>query len=363
MSSDLPGIPCMLMRGGTSKGAFFLADDLPSGEAERDALLLRIMGSPDPRQIDGVGGAHPLTTKVAVVGPSGREDVDIEYLFLQVSVDRPEVTDRQNCGNMLAAVGPFALERGLVSLIDGASPVRILMKNTGGVAVATFPVEEGRPVYAGDTEIAGVPGSAAEILIEFEDIAGSSTGALLPTGRPVDDIGGVGATLIDNGMPVVILKASDVGVTGHESCEELEGNADLRQKLEEIRLVAGPLMNLGDVSQTTVPKLTLVAPPRAGGAISTRTFIPHRCHQAIGVLGAVSVATACFLPGSIAAGLARLEPGSDRVRIEHPTGSFDATVRLDSGTEPEVLGAGIIRTARKLMDGVVFPRPAESSAD
>jgi len=356
MSSDPPGIPCMLMRGGTSKGAFFLADDLPTEEAERNELLLRIMGSPDPRQIDGVGGAHPLTTKVAVVGPSERDDVDIEYLFLQVSVDRPEVTDKQNCGNMLAAVGPFALERGLIRPSDGPRPVRILMKNTGGLAVARFPVEGGSPVYAGDTEIAGVPGSAAQILIEFEDIVGSSTGALLPTGRLVDDVGGVAATLIDNGMPVVILRASDVGVTGYESCEELEGNTDLRRKLEEIRLVAGKLMNLGDVTQATVPKMTLVAPPRAGGAISTRTFIPHRCHQAIGVLGAVSVATACLLPESPAAQMARVRPESDIIRIEHPTGVFDAIVRVGPGADPAVLGAGIVRTARKLMDGMVFPR-------
>jgi len=356
MSSDFSGIPCMLMRGGTSKGAFFLADDLPPSEADRDALLLRIMGSPDPRQIDGVGGAHPLTTKVAVVGPSERDDIDVEYLFLQVSVDRPEVTDKQNCGNMLAAVGPFALERGLLTVSDGRASVRILMKNTEGVAVATFPVVSGRPVYAGDTEIAGVPGGAAEIAIEFEDIAGSSTGALLPTGRSVDEVGGVEVTLIDNGMPVVVLNASDVGVNGDETCEELEGNADLRQKLEEIRLVAGPLMHLGDVSRTTVPKLTLVSPPMAGGAISTRTFIPHRCHQAIGVLGAVSVATACRIPGSPAARSANLPSGSSVIRIEHPTGTFDATVRLDSGPEPRVLGAGIIRTARKLMDGIVFPR-------
>jgi 4-oxalomesaconate tautomerase len=356
MSSDPPGIPCMLMRGGTSKGAFFLADDLPSDEADRDALLLRIMGSPDSRQIDGVGGAHPLTTKVAVVGPSERDDIDIEYLFLQVSVDRPEVTDKQNCGNMLAAVGPFALERGLLTLSDGRARVRILMNNTGGVAVATFPVAGGKPVYAGETEIAGVPGGAAEILIEFEGIAGSSTGALLPTGRSVDEVGGVEVTLIDNGMPVVVLRGSDVGVAGDETCEELEGNTDLRRKLEEIRLAAGPLMNLGDVSQATVPKLTLVSPPRAGGAISTRTFIPHRCHQAIGVLGAVSVATACHFPGSPAASSASLQTGSDVIRIEHPTGTFDATVRLDSGPELGVLGAGIIRTARKLMDGIVFPR-------
>lgn len=356
-SSDSPGIPCMLMRGGTSKGAFFLAEDLPDNESERDSLLLRVMGSPDPRQIDGVGGAHPLTTKVAVVSRSEREDVDLEYLFLQVSVDRPEVTDKQNCGNMLAAVGPFGVERGLLNPGDGRASVRILMRNTGRVAVAGFPVEGGMPAYAGDTEIAGVPGSAAEITIEFEDIAGSSSGALLPTGRVLDTVAGVEVTLIDNGMPVVLLRASDLGVTGYESCEELEADDGLGQQLEEIRLLAGPLMNLGDVARATVPKLTLLSPPRAGGAISTRTFIPHRCHQAIGVLGAVSVATACLLPGSVAAGSAQLDPGADRVRIEHPTGSFDATVRVEGGSEPVVAGAGIIRTARKLMDGTVFPRP------
>jgi 4-oxalomesaconate tautomerase len=293
---------------------------------------------------------------VAVVSRSERDDVDLEYLFLQVSVDRPEVTDRQNCGNMLAAVGPFAVERGLISPGDGRASVRILMKNTGQVAVVGFPVEDGIPSYAGDTEIAGVPGSAAEISIEFEDIAGSSTGALLPTGRVLDVVAGVEVTLIDNGMPVVLLRASDLGVTGYESCEELEANGWLRERLEEIRLLAGPLMNLGDVTLASVPKLTLVTSPRSGGAICTRTFIPHRCHQAIGVLGAVSVATACLLPGSVASQTARLDPGAGRIRIEHPTGSFDATVRLGEGLEPVIVGAGIIRTARKLMDGMVFPR-------
>jgi 4-oxalomesaconate tautomerase len=344
----------MLMRGGTSKGAFFLASDLPTDPGERNRVLLRVMGSPDSRQIDGVGGAHPLTTKVAVVSPSERDEVDLDYLFLQVSVDRPEVSDRQNCGNMLAAVGPFALERGLIAADGGRASARISMVNTGRVAVSTFPVEEGRPLYGGDVEIAGVPGSAAGILIEFEDIAGSSTGSLLPTGRLVDEIGGVEATLIDNGMPVIILRAADVGLAGYESCEELEANQRVKDLLETIRLAAGPMMTLGDVTGATVPKITLVAPPRAGGALSTRTFIPHRCHQAIGVLGAVTVATAAILPGSVPAGLADMEPGSDIVRLEHPTGSFDATVRL--GSNHEILGAGIVRTARKLMDGVVFPR-------
>ena len=353
MSPDTLGIRCMLMRGGTSKGAFFLKEDLPADPVERDALLLRVMGSPDPRQIDGVGGGHPLTTKVAVVSVSDRDDADLEYLFLQVAVDRPEVSERQNCGNMLAAVGPFALERKLIKADDDRVSVRILMRNTGGRALASFPVDDGRPVYAGDTEISGVPGAAAEIRIGFEDIAGSSSGSLLPTGQAVDTVEGVEATLIDNGMPVVVLRAADVGVSGYESCEDLEANDDLGRRLEAIRLACGPLMNLGDVTSTTVPKLTLVSPPRGGGAISTRTFIPHRCHQAIGVLGAVSVATACLLPGTPAGGMADLRPQSDVVRLEHPSGSFDAWVRLD-GTG--VASAGIVRTARKLMDGTVFPR-------
>jgi 4-oxalomesaconate tautomerase len=291
---------------------------------------------------------------VAVVSRSERDDADLDYLFLQVSVDRPEVSDKQNCGNMLAAVGPFALERGLIEAGETSASVRIMMVNTGRVAVASFPVDEGRPVYSGDTDIAGVPGSAAPIVIEFEDIAGSSSGSLLPTGRVLDRIEGTEATLIDNGMPVIVMRAEDLGVSGYEACEQLEANQALEERLEAIRLQAGPMMNLGDVAAATVPKLTLVAPPREGGALCTRTFIPHRCHQAIGVLGAVSVATAALLPGSIAAGLAETDPGAEIVRLEHPTGSFAAKVRLGPGHE--VLGAGIIRTARKLMDGTVYPR-------
>ncbi|MGH8957124.1 MAG: 4-oxalomesaconate tautomerase [Acidimicrobiia bacterium] len=363
MNADPEGIRCILMRGGSSKGAFFVTSDLPADPQERDSLLLRIMGSPDSRQIDGVGGAHPLTTKVAVVSPSDREDIDIEYLFLQVSVDRPEVSDQQNCGNMLAAVGPFALERGLISATEGRTSVRILMKNTGALATASFPVEGGRPVYAGETEISGVPGAAAEIRIEFQNIAGSSTGSLLPTGRVVDRVEDIEVSLVDNGMPVVVLRASDVGVSGDESCEELEANTDLTRTLERIRLTAGKLMNLGDVRGTTVPKLTMISPPRFGGAISTRTFIPHRCHQAIGVLGAVSVATACLLPGSPAGTLAQLAPDADVVRLEHPTGTFEAWVRLAVEAEetPRIEAAGIVRTARKLMDGLVFPRSYDAN--
>lgn len=355
------GVRCMLMRGGTSKGAYFLAGDLPSDPAERDRLLLSIMGSPDPRQIDGIGGAHPLTSKVAVVSASADGGADVDYLFLQTGVDEAFVTDKQNCGNILAGVGPFAVERGLVSGSGDHAVVRIRMVNTDSIATAAFPLAHGRPVYGGSTAIAGVPGTAAEIRLDFEDTAGASCGALLPTGNAVDEVCGIAVTCIDNGMPVVVMRAADVGITGYESCAALEANTALRRLIERIRLEAGPLMRLGDVTKATVPKLTMVAPPAEGGSLCTRSFIPHRCHDAIGVLGAVSVATAALLPGSPAATvLAGRRPGAPVV-VEHPTGTFDVAIEVDlGGAVPIVHRSGIIRTARKLFDGTVFPREATS---
>lgn len=347
------GVRCMWMRGGTSKGGYFLAEDLPADREERDAFLLRVMGSPDKRQIDGMGGADPLTSKVAVVRKSSRKGVDVDYLFLQVFVDQAIVTDSQNCGNILAGVGPFALERGLVEVRDGETEVRIFMENTGQVAVATVKTQGGRVTYEGDARIDGVPGTASPVPIAFEDTAGSSCGALLPTGNVVDTIDGVSATLIDNGMPCVVMRAADLGISGDEDPKALEANDALRTKLESIRLKAGPMMNLGDVKEKSVPKMTMVSPPMAGGAISTRTFIPHRCHSAIGVLGAVSVATACLLPGSPAAELARTGEGRERMlSIEHPTGEMTVVATLNE--QGEVERAAILRTARKLFDGVVF---------
>lgn len=343
------GIRCMWMRGGTSKGGYFVAEELP---ADRDRFLLRAMGSPDPRQIDGMGGSNPLTSKVAVVKPSSRADADVDYLFLQVDVDQARVSDSQNCGNILAGVGPFAIERGLVEARDGQTEVRIFMENTGQIAVARVATPASRVTYAGDARIDGVPGSAAPVPITFADTAGSNCGALLPTGRPVDHIDGIACTLIDNGMPCVIMRALDLGVTGTESPAALEANTTLRARLEAIRLEAGPLMNLGDVAGKTVPKMTMVSPPRAGGSISTRTFIPHRCHDAIGVLGAVSVATACLLKDGPAAELATIREGDERlVSVEHPTGEMSVIVTVRDGT---VAGAAVLRTARKLFDGLIF---------
>ncbi|MFI8092466.1 4-oxalomesaconate tautomerase [Streptomyces sp. NPDC086080] len=350
------GVRCMLMRGGTSKGGYFLAGDLPADPAARDPLLLRIMGSPDPRQIDGLGGAHPLTSKVAVVSRSADPDADVDYLFLQVAVDTPEVTDRQNCGNLLAGVGPFAVERGLVPAGDDETSVRIRMLNTGERAVATFPTPSGRVDHTGDAGISGVPGTAAPVVIEFPQ----AHRPLLPTGNVRDTIAGTEVTCVDNGMPVVLIPAAELKVTGYETPGDLEEDVLLADRLSRIRLAAGHLMGLGDVEGATVPKLTLLAPPRHGGAVTTRTFLPVRCHTSIGVLGAASVAAGLRVAGGVGEGIARLPAAGDRVRVEHPTGFLDIDVRLDPDG-PVVRRTAVVRTARKIFDGTVFPRSAESA--
>lgn len=343
----------MWMRGGTSKGGYFLARDLPADITERDALLLRIMGSPDPRQIDGMGGADPLTSKVAIVRKSEREGIDVDYLFLQVFVEEEIVSDAQNCGNILAGVGPIAIERGLVAPTGDQCRVVIYMENTGQTAIATVSTPGGKTAYDGDTHIDGVPGTAAAIPLEFRDTAGSSCGALLPTGNAMDIIEGVACTLIDNGMPCIVMRAEDVGATGYESREELDAADDLKARLEAIRLAAGERMNLGDVSEKSVPKMMLVAPPRMGGAVTVRSFIPHRAHASIGVLGAVSVATACLIEGSPAASVASIAEGLNlTLSVEHPTGEMSCVMELDE--HGNVVSAGLLRTARKLMDGMVF---------
>ncbi|MEM7502792.1 MAG: 4-oxalomesaconate tautomerase [Pseudomonadota bacterium] len=347
-------VPAVLMRGGTSKGLYFLRDHLPDDVEERDAVLLAAMGSPDPRQIDGMGGAHPLTSKVAVVSKSLDDRADIDYLFLQVVVDQALVSDGQNCGNILAGVGTFAIEQGLVEVHGSVTTVRVRMLNSGGIAVLQVQTPNGNVRYEGDARIDGVPGTAAPIMIDFADVAGSNCGTLLPTGNAVDEIDGIAVTCIDNGMPVVVLRAADVEKTGYESPEDLEGDEALRARVEAIRLKAGPLMNLGDVANKTVPKMSLVAPPQDGGAISTRTFIPHRVHQAIGVLGAASVAAACRIPGSVAVDVAA-PVADDALDIEHPTGRFIVDIGLEEQDgQIAVTRSALLRTARKLMSGQIY---------
>lgn len=346
------GIKCMWMRGGTSKGGYFLASDLPADRAERDLLLLSIMGSPDPRQIDGMGGGDPLTSKVAIVAPSRRPGIDVEYLFLQVFVEEGRVSDAQNCGNLLAGVAPFAIERALVTAQIGETPVRIFMQNTSQVAIARVKTPNKRVTYSGDARIDGVPGTSAAIAVTFEDTEGSTCGAVFPTGQPIDTINGIELTMIDNGMPCVLMRAIDLGLTGTEAPSTLETNATLRARLEAIRRIAGARMTLGDVARKTVPKMTIISPPQNGGAITTRTFIPHTCHKAIGVLGAVSVATACLTKGTVAEGLAEFDRTDlMTLSIEHPSGEMTIMGRTENG---QLVDIEVLRTARKLMDGAVF---------
>ena len=350
-------IPCVAMRGGTSKGLYFRSDDLPADEAERNSLLLAAMGSPDARQIDGMGGAHPLTSKVAIVGPATCDDADVDYLFLQVAVEEAEVRTTQNCGNILAGVGPFAIEQGLVEATDGKTRVRIHMVNSGTVAVASIMTPGGEVTYEGDVGIQGVPGTAAPVVLEFLDVAGASCGSLLPTGHVVDTEQGIRITCIDNGMPVVLVSASDLGKTGAEGPQELESDAELRDKLEAIRLAVGPRMNLGDVTDKTVPKMCLVSAARHGGLIATQTFIPHRVHDAIGVLGAASVAAACLIHGSIAQQVSGpvVRNGIQRIDVEHPSGFLTVEIEVDdSSSDIRLRRSSLLRTARKLMQGDVF---------
>lgn len=352
--TEADGIRCMLMRGGTSKGAFFLAGDLPTDTVRRDDVLLRVMGSPDPMQIDGLGGAHPLTSKVAVVSASTEPGVDLDYLFLQIGVDEPLVSTTQTCGNLLAAVGPFALERGLVSATDPVTTVRIRLRNTGDLSIESFSTPGGRVEYAGDTAIDGVPGAAGRIEIET---SAAEDSRLFPTGAVSDDLDGHRATLIDNGMPVALVRAEDLGIRGDESPETLEGAPSVKDAVERIRRLAGERMGLGDVRDATVPKVILLSAPRHGGAIGTRAFIPHRVHTSIGVLMAASVAAAVCIPGTVAAEIAS-PPEDGAVEIEHPSGTFAAQVSVGRGEDGTWRASSLsVRTARKIFDGVVYPRP------
>lgn len=363
-------IPCLLMRGGTSKGPFFRASDLPSDLPTRDRVLLAAMGSPDRRQIDGVGGAHPLTSKVGIVSLSDKEGIDLEFLFAQLQPDKDTVDTTPNCGNMLAGVVPFALETGMVQPRGETSTFRVLTLNTGMAADITVQTPGGQVEYEGSARIDGAPGSSAPIEISFLDTAGSVCSGLLPTGKPRDTVTVTGegfepftldVTCIDNGMPLVIFKASDVGATGQETVAELNADTDLKRRVEALRLQISQTMGLGDVSAKNYPKMTLIAPPQHGGALTTRSFIPHVCHDAIGVLAAVTVGTAVKMPGTVCEGVAQLQQGTGplTVSVEHPTGEFSVTLDSDPAHPDVVTKAALLRTARLLMRGeVMVPRSA-----
>ena len=352
MAAMQRAIPCLFMRGGTSRGPFFAATDLPTDVATRDRVLLAVMGSPDARQIDGLGGAHPLTSKVGIVSPGSKPGVDLDFLFAQLQPAKDTVDTTPNCGNMLAAVVPFALETGMVRPQGDETTLRVLTLNTDMQCDITVQTPGGRVAYEGDARIDGVPGTSAPIKINFLDTAGSVAPGLLPTGRVRDVIDGLEVTCIDNGMPLVILRASDVGRSGNESVAELNADSELKARLERLRIACGHAMQLGDVTARNYPKMTLVAPPRAGGSIATRSFIPHVCHDAIGVLAAVTVGTACVLEGSVAHAVAAVPEGNPKtISVEHPTGEFSVELGLDPADPQRVTQAALLRTARLIMRG------------
>ena len=345
-------IPCLFMRGGTSRGPFFNAADLPSDIATRDKVLLAVMGSPDRRQIDGLGGAHPLTSKVGIVSKGSKPGVDLDFLFAQLQPDKDTVDTTPNCGNMLAAVVPFAIETGLVKAQGETTTLRVLTLNTDMQCDITVLTPGGHVEYEGGARIDGAPGTSAPITINFLDTAGSVAPGLLPTGKVKDVIEGVPVTCIDNGMPLVMFKASDVGRTGYETVEQMNADTELKARIERLRIAAGHAMKLGDVTAKNYPKMTLIAAPRSGGSISTRSFIPHVCHDAIGVLAAVTVATACVLEGSVTQGIAAVPRGSvKKISVEHPTGEFSVEIEVDPRNPQNVTRAALLRTARLLMKG------------
>jgi 2-methylaconitate cis-trans-isomerase PrpF len=349
-------IPCMLMRGGTSKGPYFLAADMPADAAARDRVLLAVMGSPHIRQVDGIGGGDSLTSKAVIVARSTRHGIDLDYLFAQIAVGHDAVDTAPNCGNMLAGVGPFAIERGLVAAADPTTTIRVFNLNTGKVIEAVVPTPGGRITYDGEARIDGVPGTGAPIVLNFLDAAGAKTGRLLPTGRPVDVIDGIEVSCVDLSSPLVFVAAAALRKTGHESKRELDADTQLLRHMETLRRKAALLMGLGDVTGKVLPKIALVAPPSGGGNVTSRYFVPWNCHSAYAVTGALCLGAAVRIPGTVAHAVARSDAGSpDVVVIEHPAGRLETRMSTRPGRDgvPVFERAGIVRTARLLLAGAV----------
>ena len=344
-------IPCVLMRAGTSRGPFFLRDWLPADEGERDEALIGAIGASDLLQVDGVGGGSTLTSKVAIVSKSQQPGCDVDYLFAQVGVGQKSVDTRPNCGNMLSGVAPFAIEQGLIAAQDGETTVRVFNVNTRSRIDVTVLTPQRRVVYAGGTGIDGVAGTAAPIRLNFLDAWGAVTGSLFPTGRRIDRIDGLEVTCIDAAMPLVMLRAADLGLTGREAPADLDADRALLARLEAVRCAAGEAMGLGDVSHSVVPKPVIVSAGDGEDSITSRYFTPRRCHASHAVTGAIGVATAFALPGTVAS---RAQPiaGVRTVTVLHPQGRIDVEVAVEGrGDSASIQRASLVRTARKILQG------------
>jgi len=353
----LKKVPCTLMRGGTSKGPFFDLRDLPSNIEERDTALLRIMGSPDKKQIDGIGGAAFVTSKVVMVTPSKREGIDVDYLFAQVIMDQAIVDTKPTCGNMMSGVAPFAIERGMVDVTEGDTIVKVYNINTSSTIEVTVKIKDGQVNYIdGDFSIDGVPGTGAPILMKMSGVIGGATGNLFPTGNKIDVIQGKEVSMVDAGNLMIHMRASDFGLTGLEQPDYFVNHPELMTELESIRLEAGRRGGLGDVSNSVLPKIGLLSSPKNAGSLKSQYFTPKFLHPTHAVSGAVCISTAGKCEGTIASTIAEVtsEP-IERMIIEHPSGQIPVEIQVTEKGEPfDVISAGTFRTARKLMDGFVY---------
>ena len=357
MIADITKIPCVYMRGGTSKGPFFKASDLPSDESERNAVLLAIMGSPHPLQINGIGGSQPQTSKVAIVSQSSRDDADVDYLFAQVMVNDARVDTNPNCGNMLVAVAPFSIEEGLCEAESNTTTVRIHNVNTGAIVHSVVQTPNGKVAYRGEQTLDGVNDSGAPVFLHFLNAEGSKTGRFFPTGQVQDTINGICVSLVDYSVPMMLVNAHDLGLNGDETSEDIDGNTELLNTLEGMRLEAGERMGLGDVSGKVVPKVSLISPPQQGGALKSHYLTPHTCHKSHAITGALCLASSCYVQGTISAQcMAKVYDKSGNVRIEHPSGKMDLSVMLsdDSSQKNKIDSIAVVRTARRLFEGCVI---------
>ncbi len=349
-------IRCTMMRGGTSRGAYFLANDLPSDQRELEKVLAAVMGSPNTQQLNGIGGGTSITSKIAIVSPSNSPEADVDYLFGQVSLEKESVDFSPSCGNILAGIGPFAIEMGLVRAQPNETLVRIRNVNTESYIDAVVQTPFGKVTYDGTTVIDGIFGTAAPIMLKFKGVVGSKTGALLPTGQPVDQIQGVEVSCVDAAVPMVLFSAESLSKSGNESKEQLDADTAMLARMESIRREAGRMMGLGDVSGKVVPKMGILSRPRKGGSITSRYFVPQSCHAHHAVTGAICVATASLIKNSIAYKVAECPSGNPvNIQIEHPSGAIEVCqdYSIQNG-ELSLTSSGTVRTARKLFSGDVF---------
>ena len=363
--NDLRSIPAYLMRGGTSKGLIFHKKDLPDNRNVLSEYLLKIMGSPDVRQINGLGGGTSVTSKVCIISKSLEKDVDIDYFFAQVEVDRNHVDYAPTCGNMLSALGPFAIEEGLVETSNKITKVNVKSINTNALITLDVPTPDRKLKYSGDFKIDGVPGTGSQILMNFKNLEGKTTGNLFPTGNTIDTFDGINVTCFDLATSMMICDAREFNILGNENSKELNNNKKLLDRIEQIRLLAGIKMGMGDVGGKVLPKVSLLSKSINKNSIISRYFTPYSCHETHAVTGTCCVASSCLIPGTIGFNLLKKNEGldlkSEIIKIEHPMGTIDCTILLNSNFKSNLIlkkdlikSCGIYRTSRILMKGQVY---------